>query len=155
MNTYLIVKTIHIISATILFGTGIGIAFFMFRSYFHNSLEVKLYAASETVSADYLFTFPAAITQVASGAWLVWKSGYQWTDHWLIMTYALYALAGLCWLPVVWIQIKLRNMLMECVANKSPLPDTYFKLFKVWFLLGWPAFIALVIIFFMMICKPV
>lgn len=152
---YLIVKTIHIISATILFGTGLGIAFFMLRSYFHQSIQAKLYAARETVIADFIFTLPAVLTQVVSGAWLVWKSGYDWTDYWLIITYGLYGLAGLCWLPVVWIQIKLRNILIDCVANQTPIPQTYFKLFKLWFLLGWPAFIGLVVIFFMMISKPI
>lgn len=143
---YLIVKTIHVISSTVLFGTGLGIAFFMFRSYFHQSIDAKLYAARETVIADFIFTLPAVITQALSGAWLVWKSGYH---------YALYGLAGLCWLTVVWIQIKLRNILIACVADKSPIPESYFKLFRLWFLLGWPAFIGLVVIFFMMISKPV
>ena len=155
MNIYLIVKTIHIISSTVLFGTGIGIAFFMFRSYFTDNLHEKLYAARGTVIADYIFTFPAVITQLITGAWLVWKSGYNWTDLWLIITYAIYMIAGLCWLPVVWIQVRLRNILIECVTNQSTIPENYFRLFKIWFLLGWPAFIGLVVVFFLMVAKPV
>jgi uncharacterized membrane protein len=155
MNTYLIVKTIHIISSTILFGTGIGIAFFMLRSYYADNLQQKLFAAKETVIADFTFTLPAVIIQAFSGAWLVWKSGYQWSDTWLVTTYIIYITAGLCWLPVVWIQIRLRNILTESVANHSQLPPTYFKLFRVWFLLGWPAFTGLIIIFYMMIARPV
>ncbi len=155
MNTYLIVKTIHVISSTILFGTGIGIAFFMFRSHYTNNINEKLYAARGTVIADFIFTLPAVITQLTTGAWLVWKSGYHWADFWLISTYAIYVIAGLCWLPVVWIQIKLRNILMQCATTQSALPPLYFKLFQIWFWLGWPAFIGLLIVFFMMIAKPV
>lgn len=155
MNIYLIVKTIHIISSTILFGTGIGIAFFMFRAKFTTNLVEKLYATRSTVLADYLFTFPAVITQALSGAWLVNASGYGWMDSWLHITYAIYVLAGLCWLPVVWIQIQLKNILVNCVESNSPLPARYHKLFNIWFILGWPAFIGLVVIFFLMVTKPV
>ncbi|HYN55154.1 MAG TPA: DUF2269 domain-containing protein [Methylotenera sp.] len=154
MNTYLFVKTIHIISSTILFGTGIGIAFFMFRSYFTNDLNQKIYAAKYTVTADYIFTLPAVIVQLITGAWLVWKSGYDWLDFWLVATYIIYVIAGLCWVPVVWIQIKLKNILIQCRANKSAVPDQYHKLFKIWFFLGWPAFLGLVVVFFLMVIKP-
>jgi uncharacterized membrane protein len=154
MNIYLVVKTIHIISSTILFGTGIGIAFFMLRSYFADNLHQKLFAAKETVIADFIFTLPAVITQAVSGIWLVWKSGYQWSDLWLTTTYIIYMIAGICWLPVIWIQIRLRNLVATSITNQSQLPPTYFKLFRIWFLLGWPAFTGLVVIFFMMIVKP-
>jgi len=155
MDIYFVVKTIHIISSTILFGTGIGIAFFMFSSKFTNSLIEKLYAARTTVLADYLFTLPAVITQVLTGAWLVNRSGYGWLDSWLLTTYAIYVLAGLCWLPVVWIQIQLRKILVNCVESNAQLPKRYHKLFNVWFILGWPAFIGLIVIFFLMVTKPV
>jgi uncharacterized membrane protein len=127
----------------------------MLRSYFTNDLHEKLYAARSTVIADYLFTFPAAIAQPITGAWLVWKSGYDWLGFWLVMTYILYAIAGVCWLPVVWIQIQLKKILVQSVANKTELPQRYHKLFKIWFILGWPAFISLVVIFFLMVMKPV
>jgi len=138
-----------------LFGTGIGIAFFMFRTKFTNNLVEKLYVARTTVLADYLFTFPAVITQALTGAWLVNRSGYGWMDSWLLSTYAIYLLAGLCWLPVVWIQIQLRKILVNCVESNSTLPTRYRKLFNIWFILGWPAFIGLIVIFFLMVTKPV
>ncbi len=155
METYFIIKTLHIISSTILFGTGVGIAFFMFRSHFTNDLHEKLYAARGTVIADYIFTFPAVIAQLVTGAWLVWQSGYDWLDLWLVSTYLIYAIAGLCWLPVVWIQIQLKNMLIRSVEEKMELPDRYHRLFRIWFILGWPAFIGLVVVFFLMVIKPV
>lgn len=155
MDAYLIIKTLHIISSTILFGTGIGTAFFMLRSYFTQNLHEKWYAARNTVLADYCFTFPAVIIQPLTGVALIHMVGYVWNDLWLSATYIIYTVAGLCWLPVVWIQIQLKNMVAESLENGTELPGKYHKLFKIWFLLGWPAFIGLVIVFFLMVAKPV
>tara|TARA_Y100000031_G_scaffold152249_1_gene195005 strand:+ start:902 stop:1369 length:468 start_codon:yes stop_codon:yes gene_type:complete len=155
MDIYLITKTIHILSSTILFGTGIGIAFFMFRSMFTNNMHEKFYAAKNTVLADYLFTFPAVIIQPLSGVALIHMAGYDWTDFWLMATYVIYIIAGLCWLPVVWIQIELKKMVAEALESGEPLPARYHKLFKIWFLLGWPAFVGLVAVFYLMVAKPV
>ncbi len=154
MDAYQVVKTLHIISATVLFGTGIGIAFFMFRSHFAADLEAKLFATRTTVVADYLFTAPAAILQPATGVWLIWHGGFGWAEAWLVATYAIYVVAGLCWLPVVWIQARLRNMAAASAASRQPLPPAYDRLFRIWFALGWPAFIGLVIVFFLMVIKP-
>ena len=155
MDSYLIVKTLHILSSTLLFGTGLGIAFFMLRSYFTTSIHEKYHVARTTVLADYCFTLPAVIVQPITGAWLVIRVGYNWTDFWLLATYTLYVLVGLCWLPVVWIQIQLKKIVADCMAQQSDLPARYYRLFKCWFLLGWPAFIGLVLIFFLMVIKPV
>ena len=155
MDLYLIIKTLHIISSTVLFGTGAGIAFFMLRSHFTDNIHEKFYAARNTVLADYLFTAPAVIAQPVTGFWLVWQGGHDWMDLWLTATYAIYIIAGLCWLPVVWIQIQLKNMAAQAVETGEALPERYYKLFKIWFLLGWPAFIGLVIVFFLMVFKPV
>ncbi len=155
MDIYFIVKTLHILSSTILFGTGIGIAFFMFRSYFTNDLQEKRYAARNTVLADYIFTFPAVIAQPLTGAWLVWQGGFDWMSWWLFATYIIYVVAGLCWLPVVWIQIQLNKMVLHSIESGAELPARYYKFFKIWFLLGWPAFIGLVAVFFLMVMKPV
>ena len=110
MTTYLIIKALHILSSAILFGTGIGIAFFMFRSHFTADIGEKYYAARNTVVADYVFTLPAVLLQPLTGAWLVWQGGFDWLDKWLFITYAIYLVAGVCWLPVVWIQIKLKEI---------------------------------------------
>jgi len=154
MELYFIVKTAHILSSTILFGTGIGIAFFMFRSHFTNDLQEKLYATRNTVLADYIFTFPAVIIQPLTGFWLIWQSGYDWTSLWLVTTYVLYIIAGICWLPVVWIQIQLKEMILHCIEHDAELPTQYSHYFKLWFILGWPAFVSLIAIFFLMVMKP-
>lgn len=154
MDPYLIVKTLHILSSTILFGTGIGIAFFMVRSHFTDNLHEKFYAARNTVLADYLFTLPAVIIQPITGFMLIEMVGYGWHDLWLSLTYGIYLMAGLCWLLVVWIQIQLKTMVAASIDQNIPLPARYHKLFKLWFLLGWPAFIGLVCVFFLMVIKP-
>ncbi len=154
MDAYSVIKTVHILSATVLFGTGLGIAFFMVRSHFTEDLREKFFAVRTTVLADYVFTLPAVVLQPLSGAWLVHSGGHDPQAPWLMATYGLYGLAGLCWLPVVWIQIRLKHMLKTCVDTNAPLPDHYARLFKIWFILGWPAFLGLVIIFFLMVMKP-
>lgn len=154
MSLYIIIKTVHIICSTILFGTGIGTAFFMFRSWFTQNLQEKLYASKNTVLADYLFTFPAVILQPLSGIALIHLVGYDWTDLWLMLTYGIYIIAGLCWIPVVWIQIQLMRIVAECVESGTELPPRYNKLFKIWFALGWPAFMGLVVVFYLMVAKP-
>ncbi len=154
MDVYLLIKLIHILSSTILFGTGLGIAFFMFRSVYTDNINEKYYMARNTVIADYCFTLPAVIVQPLSGAWLVWQIGYDWTSFWLVATYILYAIAGICWIPVVWIQIRLRNLARENMEKGTTLPEQFSCLFRLWFMLGWPAFLSLVAIFYLMVVKP-
>ncbi|MGM0423037.1 MAG: DUF2269 family protein [Pseudomonadota bacterium] len=155
MDLYLVIRTLHIISATILFGTGIGIAFFMFCSRFTPHIHEKYFAARFTVLADLIFTTPAVIIQPLTGFWLIAEAGYDPTDLWLVATYALYAVAGACWLPVVWLQIRMRNILAQCIKTSCDLPDDFDKSLRLWFLLGWPAFGGLIAVFFLMVFKPV
>ena len=155
MDLYTAIKTLHILTSTILFGTGIGIAFFMLRSWFTKNVHEKFYAARNTVLADYLFTFPAAVIQPVSGVALIYTAGFDWTSQWLMTTYVIYVIAGLCWLPVVWIQIQLKNMCKDASENGAELPQRYYTLFKLWFALGWPAFGGFIVIFYLMVAKPV
>lgn len=155
MDIYFTVKTLHIISATVLFGTGMGTAFFMYMSRFSDDMAAKFYAARTTVLADYIFTTPAVIIQPLSGAWLVWQGSYGVVDAWLVWTYGLYALAGASWLPVVWLQIRMKRMLAAAMISGDDLPPEYDRYFRIWFWLGWPAFGGLVAVFFLMVAKPV
>lgn len=155
MNSYLVVKTIHVISSGVLLGTGLGIAFFMYRAKFTENLHEKYFAARNTVIADYLFTLPAVVIQPISGVWLVSTLGYEWTEFWLIYTYILYVVIGICWIPVVWIQIQVKKIIQQSIEMKEGLPERYHQLMKVWFILGWPAFISLIAIFYLMVAKPV
>lgn len=111
MDLYFVVKTLHVLSATVLFGTGAGIAFCMLDGHLGGVPAARRFAAATTVRADFLFTLPAVIVQPLSGAWLVRQGGFDWSDRWLVVTYALYLLAGACWLPVVAIQMRVKAML--------------------------------------------
>ena len=137
-----------------LFGTGAGIAFFMLMGQRSADLSHKLFAARVTVLADLLFTTPAVIMQPLTGFWLVLMLGYDPLEPWLVATYVLYALAGACWLPVVWIQLRLKRMLLAAKIGHTPLPADYRRLFRLWWVLGVPAFVALLWVFHLMIAKP-
>jgi uncharacterized membrane protein len=154
MDAYLLVKTLHIISATIVFGTGIGIANFMFFGNRSRVPSERAFAARMTVKADFLFTLPSVIIQPLSGAWLVWQGGFQWDDYWLIVTYGLYLLAAVCWIPVVFIQIRMKAMLDAQARGDTFDEAANDRLFRLWFVLGWPAFGGLVMIFWLMVTKP-
>jgi uncharacterized membrane protein len=154
MDAYGIVKTIHILSATVLFGTGLGTAFFFWRAHAPGNAAGRLVAARTTVLADLLFTTPAVVLQPLTGAWLIARAGLQWNDLWLFATYGLYALAAACWLPVLAIQLRMKCMLEREAAGEPIDRVRYERLFRTWFLLGWPAFGGLVLVYFLMVMKP-
>lgn len=151
---YSIVKMLHIVSASVLFGTGLGIAFFMFMAQRQSDFTIKVYAAKLTVIADTYFTFPAALFQPLSGALLLYMSGFPVLAPWLSLSYILYIVAGMCWVPVVFIQIAIRNQLIYAQKNDLPVPVKAEALIRWWFWLGWPAFISFIGIFYLMIAKP-
>ena len=153
MDAYFLVKTLHILSATILFGTGLGTAFF-FWSARDAEDAAQLHAARTTVRADFLFTLPAVIVQPLTGAWLVWRGGFAWNDLWLVASYGLYLLAGACWVPVVWIQLRIARMLADRAAGRPFDAAACARLRRRWFALGWPAFLGLVVVFVLMVARP-
>ena len=154
MSLYLALKTLHVLGATVLFGTGAGIAFFMLMA--HRTADARLIAhtAGVVVIADLLFTATAVVLQPISGAALAMLAGYPMLGGWIGASLALYVLAGVCWLPVVWIQLRLRNLARAAAASGAPLPQTYHRLWRVWFALGIPAFAAVAAIIWLMTAKP-
>jgi len=151
---YLTIKYIHIISSTILFGTGIGSAFYMFMANRRKDLPGIYFATRHVVIADVLFTMPSVILQLITGITLLNMSGYNLTDKWILVSLALYLFAGACWLPVVWMQIKMRDMAKEALDNESELCERYWKYDKWWLSLGSLAFPAIMIVFYLMVFKP-
>jgi uncharacterized membrane protein len=151
---YLIVKWVHILSSTLLFGTGLGSAFYMFFASRTRDPRVVAVVVKYVVIADYLFTTPTILLQPASGLWLVYRAGFDLSSRWLLWSIVLYLLAGACWLPVVWMQIRMRDMAREAVAEGSPLSDRYWRFLKIWVALGIVAFLALVVVFYLMVAKP-
>jgi len=154
MDPYLLAKWLHILSSTVLFGTGIGTAFQMVWAMRSNDTRVIARVAGGVVLADWLFTTPAGLVQPATGLWLVWLTGYDLTEGWLLATYALYLLAFICWAPVVHLQIRIRDLARAAAQNGQELPQAARRAFAIWFALGWPAFAALTLVFWLMIAKP-
>ena len=148
MSVYLWIKLVHILSATILFGTGLGTAFFMLKAYLSKNDQAMRITTSTVVLADRIFTTPAVVIQLATGLWLTRKLNIPFDSWWFIVVVSLYALVGICWIPVVWIQIRIRNLIADGESR-----DSYQKLMRIWVALGVPAFSSVVLIFYLMVSR--
>ncbi|MEA1941518.1 MAG: DUF2269 domain-containing protein [Pseudomonadota bacterium] len=153
MEFYPVLRLVHILSASVLFGSGAAIAFFMLMAWRSGDRAGFALTARHVVLADWLFTASAVVVQPLSGIALAHVAGWPLTAPWLLASYALYALIGACWLPVVWIQYRVRDRLAATAAGEA-VPSEVHRLMRIWFVLGWPAFIALIGIFLLMIVKP-
>lgn len=154
MDLYPLYKTVHILSSTVLFGTGLGTAFHMWRADRTGDLRVIAAAARQTVLADWLFTTPAVIVQPLTGFLLIFEAGYALNEGWIMLSLALYAVTGACWLPVVWLQIRVRDLAAAALDDGAGLPPLYRRYMRIWFALGWPAFLSVVAIFALMVFRP-
>ncbi|MGX4640912.1 DUF2269 family protein [Massilia sp. SYSU DXS3249] len=151
---YVVVKWLHILSSTFLFGTGIGSAWYMLFATMSRDVRAIAVVTRNVVWADWLFTATTAVIQPLTGFYMIHLAGYPFHSKWIMWSIALYVLAGACWLPVVWIQMRLRDLSAEAARTNSELPPQYWRLFKIWVALGVPAFAAFVVIFWLMVAKP-
>lgn len=154
LDAYLWLKWLHVLSSTVLFGTGLGTAFQMWFAHRRGDPAAIVVVARNVVLADWLFTLPAGIVQPITGIALVLATGLNPFASWLVATYALYLLAFVCWVPVVILQLQVRLIAEAAVRAGAALPADYHRAMRLWFALGWPAFIALVVIFLLMVAKP-
>ena len=154
MEPYLLLKWAHVLSATILFGTGIGSAFYMFMANRRKDLNAIVFITRHVVLADWLFTTPALVAQALTGFALVSLGGYAWSERWLVWAMLLYGLAVVCWLSVVWIQIRMRDMAQTALQESTAVPPQYWHLDLWWNILGWIALVSLLIVFYLMVFKP-
>jgi uncharacterized membrane protein len=152
---YLIVKWLHVVSSTLLFGTGIGSAFYLLMASLRRDAATAYFVARHVVIADWLFTATSILVQPLTGFWLVHLAGMPLASRWLAWSIALYAIAAVCWLPVVWLQVRLRDLARAAAAQQAALPPLYWRYFKAWVALGIPAFFALLAVFYLMVAKPV
>lgn len=151
---YLGLKLLHVIGAAVLLGTGVGIAFFMVLA--HRTGEPATVAAvgRMVVTADFLFTATAVVAQPVTGLLLVWHIGYSLWDGWILLSILLYVVAGAFWLPVVWMQMRMRDLAAHAQRQGERLPLAYHRLYRIWFAFGFPAFAAVVAIYWLMIARP-
>ncbi|MDP3898345.1 MAG: DUF2269 domain-containing protein [Mesorhizobium sp.] len=149
-----LLRLAHVLGAAVLFGTGTGIAFFMLAAHRTRNAAVIAHVAGTVVVADLLFTATAVVLQPITGAWLAHEIGWPLTEGWIVLALALYVVTGLFWLPVVFIQIRMRDLAQHAAATGTALPDAYFRLYNIWFACGFPAFAAVVGIFWLMLARP-
>ncbi len=148
---FLTLKLIHIFSAIILFGLGLGTVFYKVMADRSGNHAAIAATSKHVVLADWWFTTPTVIIQPLTGIMMAEQLGMSLTDGWMIQTIVLYLLTGICWLPVVYLQIRTRDIANESLAEKKPLPDSYHYYSKIWMLLGMPAFFAMLGITTMMV----
>lgn len=144
----------HVIGATVLLGTGAGIAFFMVMSHQSRDPGLIAHVAGIVVLADMLFTATAAVLQPITGTLLALHQGWRLSEGWIALSLVLYLVVGAFWLPVVFMQIRMRNLAAQARDQGTPLPPAYFRLFRWWFAFGFPAFGAVLAIVWLMLMKP-
>lgn len=145
----------HVLGATVLLGTGAGIAFFMVLSHRSRDPVLIAHVAGIVVIADTVFTATAAILQPITGTFLAWQIGWSLLEPWLYISLILYVVVGAFWVPVVWIQLQMRNLARTSRDTQTPLPGRYFTLYRIWFACGFPAFFSVMAIVWLMLTKPV
>ena len=151
---YFVLKYLHIVGAAVLLGTGSGIAFFMLMAHLSGKPAVIAGVARIVVIADFIFTATAVVMQPITGTLLVVHVGYSFWDGWIVWSLVLYVVMGALWLPVVWMQMRMRDIAASAVVEGAPLPHEYHRIFWLWFAFGIPAFIAVAAILWLMIAKP-
>ena len=154
MSVYLGLKWLHILSSVLLVGTGFGSAYYLFFANRSRDVAALSVVTRLVVRADWWFTTPAVILQPVTGLTLAHLAGWPWSTPWLLLSIALYALAGACWLPVVWLQLRMAAMAQQALQEQTDLPAVYWRYARWWEALGYPAFIAMLVVFYLMVFKP-
>ena len=153
MDYYLVIKVIHILAAVVVAGTGTGIAFFMYMASRSNNIQAIAVTTKHVVLADWIFTFPAVIVQMVTGMMLVNLLNYAYTSFWFLAVIGLFFFIGACWLPVIYLQYRLKHYADQAI-KEGVLSDSFRKTMKLWTALGIPAFVALLVVFWLMVFKP-
>ena len=154
MTWYFIIKYLHVLGAIVILGTGSGIAFFMLTAHRSGDAAFIARTAASVVIADIVFTASAVILQPVTGALLMSMSATAFEARWLMTSLLLYVVAGLFWIPVIFMQVEMRDLARAANAKNQALPSRYFMLFRRWLLFGIPGFGSVMVILWLMIAKP-
>ncbi|MGK6354238.1 DUF2269 family protein [Sphingomonas sp. DT-207] len=155
MDAYLLLKWVHVLSSTVLFGFGAGTAWYFWNAHLTRDPATIATVGRMVVRADWIFTGTSGVMQPASGLLLVRQAGWPLDSSWLVATYGLYLIAFACWVPVVGLQIRAQRLAQRACETGEPLGHDYDQAMRWWFALGWPAFLGLIGVFWLMIAKPV
>ena len=151
---FLWIKVLHVVSATVLFGAGLGTAFFKVTADGSGNVKAIRVVGERVVWADWLFTTPAIVVQAMTGVALARIAGFPLLSGWVLAAIVLYGIAGACWLPVVWLQIRMRDLARAAERTETAVGPLYWRYARAWFWLGVPAFAAVLGIFVLMVLKP-
>ena len=154
MNEYLLAKWLHVLSSTLLFGTGIGSAFYLLMAALRRDVQVLAGVARLVVVADWLFTATTVVVQPATGFWMAHLAGLPLGTRWIAWSLVLYAIAVACWLPVVWLQMRMRDLAVQAARRQQHLSPQFTRCLRAWIALGVPAFFAFLAVFWLMVAKP-
>lgn len=154
MTGYLLLKWVHVLSSVVLVGTGFGTAYYLAFANRERDVAALAVVTRLVVRADWWFTTPAVIVQPVTGLWLAHLAGWSWTTPWLLASIVLYLLSGACWLPVLWLQLRMKSMAQRAAAERAELPPDYWRFARWWEALGYPAFGAMLVVFYLMVAKP-
>jgi uncharacterized membrane protein len=149
-----LLRWVHVIGAAVLLGTGAGIAFFMVMAHRTGDARLIAHTASTVVIADWIFTASAVVAQPITGVLLANATGWPLSEGWIVLSMALYVVTGAFWLPVVWMQSRMRDLARTAASENVALPDAYHRLYRLWFACGFPAFFAVLAILWLMIARP-
>ncbi len=155
IDLIVLARWLHVIGACVLLGTGAGIAFFMLMAHRSHNPALIAHVAGTVVIADFLFTASAVVVQPLTGLWLARLIGWPLMTPWIVLAMGFYVLVGFFWLPVVWLQVRMRDLARHAAATGEELPATYFRYFRTWFACGFPAFAAVLAIVWLMLAKPI
>jgi len=153
MNSYLILKYIHVLSGAVLLGTGAGIAYFLLTAHLSRNLEAMRVVARYVILADWIFTATAVMVQPVSGVLMMLERSGSFSSSWFMATVVLYVAVGMCWIPVVVLQYRMARMLREAESHAA-LGANYYRAFRQWAMLGIPAFAMVLALYAVMIFKP-
>lgn len=153
MELVIFVRWLHVIGATVLLGTGAGIAFFMLMAHRTRDPAIVAHVGSVVVLADFLFTASAVVVQPLTGLWLAQLTGWPLLSGWIVLSAGLYVLVGCFWLPVVWLQVRMRDLARSAATTGTELPPLYYRYFRIWFACGFPAFAAVLAILWLMLAR--
>ena len=154
MDPDILLRWLHVIGAMVLFGTGAGIAFFMLMAHRSGDARIIAHVAGTVVIADLLFTATAVVAQPVTGILLAARTGWPLDTFWIVASLILYVVTGAFWLPVVWMQKRMRDLARAAAAADAPLPPAYHRLYRLWFWFGFPAFAAVLAIIWLMLARP-
>ncbi len=145
---YFLLKLIHILSATLMIGTGLGSAFYLYLTYKKSAVQTVKEVLNFVILADTIFTTPSVIIQLITGIMLSDLLGLLYTDwFWLVLAVSVIVLV--LWLRAAFIQFKLKKLLEE----ENKLSPKFHHLMNIWFILGVPSFGGAIYLYYLMVYR--